>query len=493
MTRSISHNPFSPWAGLPQALTVFALCLLVRLITTIHHIEDADSLRFALAMIDFDVTLLQPQFPGYPVFCFFAKILYALTGSYAQAFSLLGGTGLFVIVHYTLALLKWRFSEARGFVLTLLLVFNPMLWILGNRYMTDLSGAACVLAAFYHLTRTGSRAHAAIGFFLVGIQAGWRLSFLPFLLIPLVMNLLRRPWKTEKTTEKVLAGTVGVLIWLIPFIVVTGWNELLATSGRQTEGHFLKTGGTYISEPGWLLRAARLVQDVWVDGLGTWWPGRNPVTLLVSAGALLFLTRGVLAASKKESGDSRNTSLRVLALSCAVYAVWIFVFQNVVNQPRHVLPLIPPILMLIANGLPSVWNVWRPMISTGLRIIAVLFLIAYGIVGATLAAQHKQPAAIAQVRNYLAKDTDSSGVLVGAPWVVKCLSTQGIQRQFHVVETLPELETLKKLDSQKTIVTVGNYSDYIQRPIIAKKTFYHNPYVNRLGSRVEVFWYGPAQ
>jgi 4-amino-4-deoxy-L-arabinose transferase-like glycosyltransferase len=483
------HKPFTPWTALPQALTVFTLCVLTRLVTTIHHIEDADSLRFALAMIDFDVTLLQPQFPGYPVFCFLAKILYALTGSYAQAFSLLGGIGLFVIAHYSLALLKWRFSEARGFLLTLLLVFNPMLWLLGNRYMTDLSGAACALAAFYHLTRVDSRAHTATGFFLTGIQAGWRLSFLPFLLIPLVANLLRRHGKIEKPVEKILAGTLGVLVWLIPLIAVTGWNELLATSRHQTEGHFLKTGGTYITEPGWLLRAARLVQDIWIDGLGTWWPGRNPITILVSAGALFFLIRGIMAASKKE----RNAPLRLLALSCAIYVIWIFVFQNVVNQPRHVLPLIPPALMLLASGIPSAWNAWRPIRAIGLRIIAVSFLIAYGIVGTTLAVQHKQPAAIAQVRNYLAEDEDSSGVLVGAPWVVKCLSTQGIRRQFHIVETLPELEALKNLDPQKPIVTVGNYSDYIQRPVIAKKTFYHNPYVNRLGARVEVFWYGPAQ
>lgn len=479
----------SPWTGRSQALATLAVCLFSRVFTTIHYIEDADSLRFALAMLDFDVTLLQPQFPGYPVFCFFAKALYALLGSYALAFSVLGGAGLFVLVHYSLALLKWRFAETRGFLLAALLLFNPMLWILGNRYMTDLSGAACALAAFYHLTRRESRAQAAAGFFLAGIQAGWRLSFLPFLLIPLGMNLLRRPAKAERPLEKIAAGAGGVLVWLIPFIAVTGWKELLATSRRQTAGHFLETGGTYITEPGWILRAARLFQDLWVDGLGAWWPGRSPVTLAVSLGAAFFIARGILASRKKEPG----ASLRLLALSCAAYALWIFIFQNVVNQTRHVLPLVPPALMLLAAELSSAWSAGVPAHARPARVAAVIFLLAYGTVGATLALQHKRPAAIAQARDHLAAHPEPTAVLVGAPWVVKCLSMQGIRMEFRSVETPEELRALADLDPARPVVTVGHYSDHIRRPVLAKRTFYHNPYVNRLGSTVEVFWYGPVR
>ena len=38
--------------------------------STIYYIEDLDSLRFALSMIDYDVAKLQPHFPAYPVFLF---------------------------------------------------------------------------------------------------------------------------------------------------------------------------------------------------------------------------------------------------------------------------------------------------------------------------------------------------------------------------------------------------------------------------------------
>src|SRR5690606_19857436 len=140
--------------------------------------------------------------------------------------------------------------------------------------------------------------------------------------------------RTEKRgrrlTENILAGAAGILIWLIPLIAITGWNALVTTARRQTAGHFLATGGTYKTEGEWLLRAGRLAGHLWTDGLGAWWPGRSPVTLLVAAGAVFFLLRG--AASLRRTG--MDAPLRLLALSCAAYAVWIFLFQNVVHQTR---------------------------------------------------------------------------------------------------------------------------------------------------------------
>ena len=51
-----------------KALTLlFATCVLTRIASTIYYIEDADSLRFALGILDYDVVKYQPHFPGYPV------------------------------------------------------------------------------------------------------------------------------------------------------------------------------------------------------------------------------------------------------------------------------------------------------------------------------------------------------------------------------------------------------------------------------------------
>ena len=54
------------------------ICLVVRGLTAIYYIEDIDSLRFALSLRDFNVAEYRPHFPGYPVFCALAKLLYLL-------------------------------------------------------------------------------------------------------------------------------------------------------------------------------------------------------------------------------------------------------------------------------------------------------------------------------------------------------------------------------------------------------------------------------
>lgn len=486
---------FSPWNSKLQALGVLLLCLASRLYTTVFYIEDPDSLRFALGMIDYDVTQLQPQFPGYPAFIFPARFLYALTGSYAVAFSLLGGLGLFVLIHYALSFLRWRAADARGIGLILLFFFSPMLWLLGNRYMSDLSGAACMFAAFHHLSRIDSRRHLLGGFFLTGLLAGWRLSYLPFLLVPLVLAGIR----TDRRLEKIAAGLAGILIWLVPFIAVTGWDALWETARDQSTGHFQDFGGTYRTEPDWLLRAQRMFAAVWTDGLAGWWSGRHPVTLLSSAGILLLLFRGLRGFRRwpiRESGNPRN----LLAASFLVYAIWIFFFQNVVNQTRHMLPLVPPLLMLAAAGMPEHWQIWRarkirrPAFSrtTAMKAAVLLFFAAYAAVGTMLALQHKKPTAAAQAETWLESFVEPEWIVITSPWGVKYLSAQGLKANFVAAEFPGRFDALPRLDPSAPVVTVGNYADSLERPVLETKTFYHNPYVNRLVPRLHVVRYGPV-
>ena len=66
---------------------VFLLCIVSRIVTSIFYVEDIDGLRFALSIYDYDLNKIQPHFPGYPIFCFFVKLLYFFTGSISHSFS----------------------------------------------------------------------------------------------------------------------------------------------------------------------------------------------------------------------------------------------------------------------------------------------------------------------------------------------------------------------------------------------------------------------
>ncbi|MYF92479.1 MAG: hypothetical protein F4184_10390, partial [Gemmatimonadetes bacterium] len=104
---------------------VLILCLGSRLMSAVYYIEDLDSLRFALGVVDYDVSKLQPHFPAYPVFCFFAKAIYALTDRYAVAFAVLGGAATFGIIYFALGIAQVKITTPLGLIAVLLLFFNP--------------------------------------------------------------------------------------------------------------------------------------------------------------------------------------------------------------------------------------------------------------------------------------------------------------------------------------------------------------------------------
>jgi hypothetical protein len=474
---------FSPWSGPWQMFSVLALCLAVRLLTTIHYIEDPDSLRFALAMRDFDVPRLQPHFPGYPVFCFAAKLLYALTGRFSAAFSLLGGLGLFAMVHVSLSLLRRRAATLGGVIVITLLAADPMIWLLGNRYMPDLSGGALALLAFWLLVDDANPRpqKRAAGFLIAGLLAGWRLSYLPFLIVPLAWSL----WRAQGNARRAVLGAIGVagiLVWLIPLVAVTGWDDLWAAAARHTAGHFNEFGGTYRTEPGFAHRIAALLEALWTDGLGAWSPGRNPVTIPVALGALLFGSLGArraLTAWRAQSPE--RAPLTLLAASCVVYAAWILLFQNIVHQSRHVLPLVPPLLILIAGGMRG-----KGLLRRG---AATFFLVVFAWTGTVLALQHRHPTALAQAKAWIEAQAGPDVVVVCPPMVRDHLLLQGVRVRIVEADAPEDLPLIDSAFGFARVLTVGDYSSRVRLPLAEKRAFHHNPHVNRLWPTVEVFRY----
>ena len=164
---------------------LFFVCLLSRVATSIFHIEDIDSLRFALSLHEFNVSKMQPHFPGYPVFIVIAKGLYFITKSMGITFSIIGGLSLFVLIIFTLKLFYLKLNSVQGLLCTSLLFLNPFLWLMSNRFMPDLLGLCVSIASLNFLITSANRLRLLlIGFFLVGILCGTRLSYAPLLALP---------------------------------------------------------------------------------------------------------------------------------------------------------------------------------------------------------------------------------------------------------------------------------------------------------------------
>ena len=131
----LSHLMFSKNNNLLIAL--FIICILSRVLTSIYYVEDIDSLRFSLSIIDYDITKLHPHFPGYPIFCFFVKVILFFSGIMGICFSIIGGLSTFFIIYYLLRIFNTGLKSYEGAYIVLLIFLNPLFWLMSNRYMPD--------------------------------------------------------------------------------------------------------------------------------------------------------------------------------------------------------------------------------------------------------------------------------------------------------------------------------------------------------------------
>ena len=144
---------------------------------------------------------------------------------------MLGGAATFAIIYFALGIAQIKITTPLGLIAALLLFFNPLLWLMSNRYMPDALGVAGVLACCYFVAKQEA-GKAGLGFFIAGISLGVRLSYAPMLLVPLLLRLKERGTRLQF----VAAGAAGVAVWLIPLIAITGWTELTKAGANADSG-----------------------------------------------------------------------------------------------------------------------------------------------------------------------------------------------------------------------------------------------------------------
>ncbi len=464
-------------------LLIFTAIIVSRLLTSIYYIEEPDSMRFALALTEFDVLKLQPHFPGYPVFCWFTKLLYNVTGSMGVTFSIAGGLSVCVVLYSLtgiLSMITKAFSRPGIYVVVVLVAFNPLLWVLSTSYMPDCMGAAmvCFIALLYCRAIHDQQIKIVIwAMFFTGLLAGTRVSYIPFVL-PLAIYSF---YYYGRRNIQILAGTAGVLIWLVPFVFITGFNQLFAAAATHTGGHFNDWGGSFITENNTILRFKMLIKGIWADGLGAYWPGRNLVTVVTS----VLLTAIILLPAFLKTNSSAALHRKIIYLlfaGAAAYLLWILLGQNIIYKARHVLPLIPVLLLFIVL---CINNIFIQSVKMAYPVI-LFFLASYAFTGAAIAIQHKQPTAIAQAKSFLTNKTNAGNTVILALGLVNdYLHIQGIEAQYVELRSKAELDGAAERFAGKKIYYIGlDVNENLQAK--QKHTFYHNPYVNRMWPVVEV-------
>ena len=461
-------------------LVFLILCISSRLITSIYYIEDIDSLRFALAANEFDVTKQQPHFPGYPLYCYILNLLQFTIGNVGICFSFIGGCSIFLIFYFLSKITK-LFVVFKNDILLFLIVFtHPFLWIMSNRYMPDILGLGLLLAATYFFLK-GIK-NPKLNYFIVfglllGAECGVRLSYIPFF-IPIIFYAFNE----IKNIGKIGVGFfLGVGIWLLPFVFDVGWDELLSIGMRNTKGHFLEWGGTVSSNSdSYFIRMAGFFRSIWLEGMVGWFPGRSILTISSSVIWLMIVAFVATFLIKRKYSIGKFAPI----LWCLLfYSIWIFFFQNIVYKPRHIIPFIPFILLI------PIWLLSKYLKTLYTISIATLLLISNSIICANLVADHKEPSAISQSKDWIEKNKKEN-------WIFYSTKLKNFYYRKHekisglkFVSVDNEAYIFEKLREGKIICSDINLDKALNCEPFSKHIFYHNPNVNRLWSKIVIRTY----
>ena len=457
-------------------LFLLLCCVFSRIATAIYYIEDIDSLRFALSLSEYNLIKLQPHFPGYPVFWFFSKILFLFTNNLGLTFSLVGGLSIFVVIYFTLKLYDIKLNSLIGFFCAGTIFCNPLLWLMSNRFMPDLMGLSISISAlyFFSIVRDNNK-NIILGFFLFGLLAGVRLSYIPFLIVPVSYHFI------IQNNKYMLFSSffIGCVVWFLPLIYFTGIDDLYIAALDQTRGHFFNFGGTFITDSDWIKRIISIIKYIWADGLGGYWKGRSWQTIFLSISMVYLIISGLLSLKKPKD----KTNFLIFFGSAILYLSWILFFQNIIYKSRHILPLLIFFIIFIINGIKSIY--FRKNLLDQI-VIAVFFLSLINIT-LVLVQQHRTPSAISQIKDDLV-NTPNKQTIISIPLINYYLNTHGIKADFISVDEKIDIEKIYML-AQDDILLIGNFSRIFVKDfdVVLDTNYYHNPYVNRMWPHIGTF------
>ncbi len=299
------------------------VCTLSRWLLRPAWPDDYDSIGFVLGVDDFDLRRFQPHAPGYPVYLALARILRALGLSALDATTGVSALAAGVSAAALYVIARELRGPRAGLLAVAFFTVASLPWLLGTMALSDATALAFGLVA----TAAWLRGRVVAAAVLIGLLLGVRLSYFPLALVGTYLLLARR-----RTAPILLGLSAGIVAWAVPFALIVG-KALPQLVRTHVAGHFRDWGGSVVTRPSPWLRLGCFVRDLVFDGLA-------PELLTL---ALVLAVVGLALQRRPSLRLAGQTTLALLP-----YALWVLLGQNVVEQPRHVLPLVAALIVGMA-------------------------------------------------------------------------------------------------------------------------------------------------
>ena len=218
--RSFTSRPAVYW------LSVVALFVVIsRWLGHMRFLYSGDSVNYALALDNYDITLHQPHPPGYALYILLAKPIHWLTGDANVALVIISIILSVALVYAVFYFAKTVYEERVAWMSVFLLMSSPMVWFHGQIALNYLSDALFAtlfgLFAYRALAESKSTRYLTWASVILAVGGGFRPTLLIFLALLWLWVVLRRG------SFKILVGQAGVvggltLLWLVPVVYLSG-------------------------------------------------------------------------------------------------------------------------------------------------------------------------------------------------------------------------------------------------------------------------------
>jgi len=323
-------------------ILLFLVTVLTRIPFTSKLLYHWDSVQFALALENYDITVHQPHPPGYFLYVMLGRLinLFIKDANTTFIFISILFSGLAVVAIYYLG--KEIFDKKTGILAALIALTSPNLWFHGEvalTYVVEAFFSTFVALLCWRILK-GEHKYLWLSVIALGIAGGIRQNTIVFL-FPLWLFAVK-----GVPLKKIIASlgllSIVCLFWFVPMVWMTGGWAAYQSAFREL--WLFNTGHVSVFEKGWTtfkIFSSALVNFV-LYGVGA--------GIFILAIAMYSLIRH----RKLGFLDSNKTFFFLLWIMPSVL-FYLLIFIHPAN-PGYVLIFLPALLILTAASIGYISN-----------------------------------------------------------------------------------------------------------------------------------------
>lgn len=202
------------------------LILISRIPFMSKYLYDWDSIGYALAFQNYNISLHQPHPPGYIFYVASSKAvnIFFNDPNFSMIFLSILFSILTVFMIYFLG--KKMFFWKLGLIASVLLVFNPIFWFYGDIASSYMVGAFFAsLVAYTSYQASIDKKFIYISAVTLGLAGGFRQDMLLFMFPLWIYCITRKQFDYKQIFMSLIVLIMSILAWLIPTIILAGGYE----------------------------------------------------------------------------------------------------------------------------------------------------------------------------------------------------------------------------------------------------------------------------